>query len=434
MNEEPRPLPFCGLWTWDHSTNWCADPTRVESGCFNRYRKEPGSFVEDYRLLLEYSGRMEIPYLMIAGLFRDSHGGEDGAREMLAIARDNGVKVLAGFGVNAYGGFYWEGDHQWNLDTWLRQHPELEAVVPDPPVKPAPGMTGLGMACPMKDETIRWHEDGTRWLLENFDVAGIYVETGDYGVCQCDTCRGRARDRERERADQARDGFINEAIAGRVSHDDIAYSLPSIIQTAFDVRPECDVVYATYSGFSEMTARRPPKFIETIPERAVCQWTLTDMPYPEEWGPSSLRPPATRNIGYSHRGSQWGATNTRHKIAVRYIHEMCRRAATTEMEGVFIHGELSPLESIAARMNYAALAYFRKHPNAGLHRFAEEALSDELGGADEAVEAVSWMTSPGDERTLIRRAEICRDRAQKMEGRPAENWGMLVGEFEAALL
>ena len=56
----------------------------------------------------------------------------------------------------------------------------------------------------MKEETVRWYEDGTRWLLENFDVAGIYLETGDYGLCRCETCLARSRERERERAEQAR--------------------------------------------------------------------------------------------------------------------------------------------------------------------------------------------------------------------------------------
>ena len=320
-------LAFSGLWTWDHSTNWCGDPTKAESGCFNLYRKEPASFLEDYTALLEFCGRKGIPRLMIAGLFRDSHGGERAAHELLAIARANGVKVLAGIGVNSYGGFYWEGDHPWSLETWLAQHPELRAVVSDPPIGPRPGLHGLGMACPMKEETVRWYEDGTRWLLENFDVAGIYLETGDYGLCRCETCLARSKEREQERAEQAREQFINEAIAGRVSHDDIALAMPPVVNTAFSVRPDADIVYATYSGFSEDTLRNPPPFIATIDPRAVCQWTLTDMPYPEPWGPAGLRPPAARNIGYSHLASQWGEVNTRQPAgsAVRPLALQARR-------------------------------------------------------------------------------------------------------------
>ena len=434
MHDPDRTLPTSGLWTWDHSTNWCGDPTKVESGCFNLYRKEPESFIEDYTALFEYAGRREIPYLMIAGLFRDSHGGEQGARDLLAVARAHGVKVLAGIGVNSYGGYYWEGEHEWSLETWLQKHPELAAVVPNPPIRPRPGLHGLGMACPMKEETVRWYEDGMRWLLEGFEVAGVYLETGDYGICQCQTCRARSEEREKARAEQARDQLINPAISGRVSHDDIALAMPPLVDTAFSVRPDADVVYATYSGFNDMTAEHPPPFVETISPRAICQWTLTDMPYPAPWGEASLRPPTERSIGYSHWASQWGEANTRHRIAVRYIRELCRRAAATGLEGVFIHGELSPDESFAARMNYEALAYFRRHPGAGLDEFGEEALADEFGGADEAVEAVRWMTEPAEARALLSRIEVCRTRAGKMDGKPRENWAALAGVQQAGLL
>ena len=434
MPEHARPLAVSGLWTWDHSTNWSGDPTKVESGCFNLYRKEPGSFLEDYTALLEYCGRKEISYLMIAGLFRDSHGGEQGAHDLLAVARQNNVKVLAGIGVNSYGGFYWEGDHPWSLETWLKKHPELRAVVPDPPIRPAPGLHGLGMACPMREETVRWYEDGTRWLLESFDVAGIYLETGDYGLCHCDVCRARSKERKLTTADQSRDQFINEAIAGRVSHDDIALAMPPLVDTAFSVRPDADVVYATYSGFNEATMQNPPPFTDTINPKAICQWTLTDMPYPEPWGDDTLRPPTARNIGYSHLASQWGHINTRHRIALRYIRELCTRAAAAGLEGIFIHGEVSPDDSFTARMNYEALAYFRQKPGTSLHTFAETTLADHFGGADEAVDAVDFMTQTVSEEELLKRTALCRTRAGKMNGAQKGNWEALSAWLRTGVL
>jgi len=410
------------LWTWDHSTNWSDDPTRVESGCFNKYRKEPTSFVDDYRRLFEFAGARGIEYLMIAGMFRDSHGGEAGAHEFLSVAKANGIKVLAGFGVASYGGFYWEGDHEWNLDTWLRKHPELEAVIPNPPIKPHAGMTGLGVACPVREETIRWYEDGTRWLLNNFDVAGIYLETGDYGICQCETCLARSDEREHGK-ETAREAMIDDAIAGRVSHDDMAVALPPVIDAAFALRPDCDVVYATYSGFSDATLESPPRFVETIDERAICQWTLTGMPYPEPWSDNAdLRPPTKRNIGYSHWGSQWGNPNTRHSVAIKYVRELCSRADRAGLEGVFIHGELSALESFAARMNYEALAYFTRNPQATLDMFATNALADEFGGADEAATAVTWMTEPADAETLHARRNEAMAKWPKMAAPADDRW------------
>ena len=428
-------LPISGLWTWDHSTNWCDDPTRVESGCFNKYRKEPDSFIDDYRALLEFAGERGIPYLMIAGLFRDSHGGEQGAHELLAIARASGVKVLAGIGVAAYGGFYWEGDHPWSLETWLQAHPELAAVIADPPIKPHPGMHGLGMACPMKEETVRWYEQGTTWLLENFDVAGIYLETGDYGICKCETCRARSAERQESSPERMREMAGAEVLAGRVSHDDIALALPPVVDAAYATRPDATVVYSPYTGFTEAMAADPPAFVEAISPKAICQWTLTNMPYPEPWSADgALRPPTARSIGYTHWATQWGEVNTRHQPAVRYIREMCSRARTTGLEGVFIHGEMSARESLTARMNYEALAYFRLHPHATLEEFAENALADEFGGADEAVEAVTWLTQPADATSLLARRDRCRRRASSMTGPASESWRALESLFLSQMM
>jgi hypothetical protein len=434
MPKDASPLPVSGLWTWDHSTNWCGDPTKVESGCFNLYRKEPGSFLEDYTALLEYAGSRQIPYLMIAGLFRDSHGGEAAVTELLRIARSCDVKVLACVGVNSYAGFYWEGEHEWCLETWLHKHPELRAVVPDPPVRPAPGLHGLGIACPMREETVRWYENGTRWLLDNFDVGGLYLETGDYGLCQCDVCLARSDERRQSASEQAEERYINEAIAGRISHEDMALALPPVIETAYAVRPDTDVVYATYSGFDAAISENPPPFINTIPSKAICQWTLTDMPYPEPWGDPDLRPPAARNIGYSHRGSQWGAANTRHALAVRYIRETCRRAQMSGLEGVFIHGEMSPGDSFVTRMNYEAFAYFRRNPIAEYDEFATTILAEYFGGDDEAVEAVQWMTNPADAEELERRAAVARKRKNAMDGAASDSWESLGALQETALM
>ena len=65
----------------------------------------------------------------IYGFLRDNHGGVEAAQELCRYATERGVRILPGVGINAYGGIYWEGDHKYNLTTWLRQHPELRAVL-----------------------------------------------------------------------------------------------------------------------------------------------------------------------------------------------------------------------------------------------------------------------------------------------------------------
>ncbi len=404
-------LPLSGFWTWDHSTNWGSDMTRVESGCRNRYPKMAESFGEDYRHLMEFMAEKDLRYLIIWGLFRETHGGERAVHELLAIARGCGVKVLPGVGVNAYGGFVFEGEHPWSLETWLREHPELAAVRKNPMFRAHPSACCTSIACPSKEETIRWYEEGIRWLFRTFDVAGVNLETGDYGVCECATCRSRAQDRSREQ---------------RFSHQDIALALPPVIEAALDVRPDAVVTYATYSGFTTDMTGNPPPFVETIPPEAICQWTLTDMPYPEPWSTDpSFHPPTARNTGYTHWGSQWASVHTRHALVINHVKEMCSRSSAAGLEGVFMHGEVSAHEQFTARMNYEALSYFRKHPDATLEGFAHDRLADAFGGPDPAAEALRWMTEPVRDPELSARRQACRKRriaAERKDQTTAGNW------------
>ena len=71
--------------------------------------------------------RNRIPAVVVYGMFRDSHGGVEAAQALCRYANERGVRILPGVAINAYGGIYREGDHPFNLATWLRKHPELSA-------------------------------------------------------------------------------------------------------------------------------------------------------------------------------------------------------------------------------------------------------------------------------------------------------------------
>src|SRR5262249_36769899 len=144
---------------------------------------------------------------------------------------------------------------------------------------------------PSKEENIRWAQRGMRWLLENFNVAGVNLETGDYGVCDCDECSRRAKDRSE-----------------RISAADIGHALPAVIDEARRGRRDAVITYATYGGFDLAT---PPVYARSIAPDAITQWTLTNMVEPGGGWRSGLRPPTARSVGFSHWGSQWTVPPTR---------------------------------------------------------------------------------------------------------------------------
>ncbi len=125
-DEQAPGLPYRAFWTWDHSTNWDLDQIGAqEIGVFCPYGKPPDGFLADYKRMVDFMSRHRIGGVTIYGFFRDSHGGVEAAQELCRYANERGVRILPGVAINAYGGIYWEGEHPYNLATWLRKHPEL---------------------------------------------------------------------------------------------------------------------------------------------------------------------------------------------------------------------------------------------------------------------------------------------------------------------
>ena len=124
-----------------------------------------------------------------------SHGGIEAAQELCRYANERGVRIMPGVAINAYGGIVWEMDHDYNLATWLRKHPELAAAdgtagrFQDSTISHSRSFSPTAITAfagaPRKRGEPGWMEEGIAWLAETFEVGGINIEAGDYGVCGC---------------------------------------------------------------------------------------------------------------------------------------------------------------------------------------------------------------------------------------------------------
>ena len=169
-------LPYRIFWTWDHSTNWeLSQIGQQEIGVFNPFQKPPRGFLDDYRRLVDWCSRNRIPAVTIFGFLRNSHGGIAAAQELARYGRERGVRIMPGIAIGAYGGVYWEGDHPFNLATWLKKHPQFSAQLEKgvgfqlqdlafPLNFPASDYTLT--ACPSAPETMDWMTDAVSWLAE----------------------------------------------------------------------------------------------------------------------------------------------------------------------------------------------------------------------------------------------------------------------------
>ncbi|ANE47103.1 hypothetical protein SY83_13470 [Paenibacillus swuensis] len=416
-------LPKSYLWTWDHSTNWVLDdPGIINYGCYNRYLKKPETFKEDYRLLTDFAAGLGIPGIVIYGFLRDSHGGEVFAREVAEYAASKGVDIYPGIGLTWYGGPYYEGQHRFNLDTFLDQHPSAKLVnkdsgdghdplnytllLPDGTAAEDSGIQGI---CPSDPTYKQWIQDGLQWLFEAFPIGGVNIENGDFIVCHCEICQSHKQNWPAEDPEFFR-------------HQALGYDTALRCLEAIGERKDEQLLntWATYTGFIPGEGERDnatgfmfcdrPALLDRMESLETIQWTITGMVLkkplpltmyldhgrPEEmfdnpmW-PKELKPPIPGGVGLLHQGSQWNAS--RYDCVVSTIKEGCARAHDSGMEGVVIQGEVSS-RHIPSALNYLAFSHFTHWPNDTLRDFGRKTLGqvfhDEAEGEAFVVLFAHW--------------------------------------------
>ena len=353
-------LAYRSVWTWDHSTHWDVDSLGLqETGAFNPYGKQPDAFVSDYLRLIDFMSRHGIGAVAIYGLLRDSHGGVDAANRICHYARARGVRVLAGLAVNSYGGIYYEGDHRFNLATWLRAHPDLAVDTSSLPGFQIDDYGYLGF--PHGDYTLasrsdrlemeQWHLDGLDWLLDSVDVDGVNFEFGDYNG--------------------------NDALG------DMRRLLPGLIERARGKRD--DLWLIAELGWDFLGAPSAPERVVGLPEGCAYQFTYNRSYWP------SLRSgltheaidqlPTTTNLIRPHAGSQWN--RQRYAYMAPHFADLARLAKGTGLDGATIFGEVSDY-SVPNELSYLAFARFSAEPELTWVDYLTEEVEPRLGGAEAA--------------------------------------------------
>ncbi|MBI2193644.1 MAG: hypothetical protein HYU36_16840 [Planctomycetes bacterium] len=431
----PRPaLPSSYFWTWDHSTNWVwDDPGILNFGCSNRYLKRPETFVEDYRRLTDLAAGLGVKGILIWGFLRDSHGGIEASRRVADYASSKGVAIMPGIGTTWYGGVYYEGDHPYNIETFVRNHPDARMV--DEKGEPQ----GSG-ACPTHPRYVDWLQQGMRWLFQEFPIGGANLENGDFLVCHEPRCQAHKASWPQGDPDFFRLQGLSYAPA---------------LQAIEKQLPEKLVTWATYTGFLPgsppqgsslgpyMRCSRPA-MIDRLPPQGIGQWTLTGMVFEKPlpllayldqgapdaafqnaaW-PRGLNPPSPRSVGFIHQASQWSHVG-RYDQIVSTIKEGCLRAYRSGLEGVSIHGEVCA-RHIPWALNYLAFSHFIHWPEDTLRQFGRVTLGSVLGSPDEgeafAEHLARWegggLTDPQKKDIADRAGNL---RRQVAAGKDLERW------------
>lgn len=413
------------FWTWDHCTSWVLNqPGEHNIGCANEYSRSTDTFVKDYTRLIRWCGEHGVDGVVVWGLLRDCHGGEESVHRLCEEARKSGVMLLAGVGLNAYGGVYYEGKSPYSLDNHLRNHPELLALNEQGEPHILHGPRPMPHACPSRHENQEFAGESLRYLFETFDIAGVQMETGDTGVCQCDACKKR-----RGRAIKG---------IGRPSWEDMALIYPIAAKAIRSVKPDAFIVAETYSHPepSDDPKVQPyfgggfppwgPDYLSQFPDDIVVQWVGDKYTLgANSWTDRGI-PPAgpRRHMMRAHYATLW--MDKLDNLALDRIAELARQSMAHGFDCLSLFGERSPFNA-NAELNYLAFVDLGSHnnPQADLDSFLDRIAAPLLGGPEQSrayLRIARLADNSSGANSGIRQA---RQHAAALKGDSARRWTWL---------
>ncbi|MFQ5624023.1 MAG: hypothetical protein ACE5FS_11570 [Paracoccaceae bacterium] len=426
-------LAYRTFWTWDHSTNWeLSQIGHQEIGVFNPYGKPPSGFLADYRRVVDYCSRNRIAAVVIYGFLRDSHGGIKAAQELCRYAGERGVRILPGIAIGAYGGVYWEGEHEYNLATWLRANPQFAASMEkgvgfqledlDFPLN-FPRSDYTVSACPSAPETMDWMTEAVSWLAETFAIGGINIESGDYGVCGCERCQKRRADRE---AAARRAGTTAESW----SHADMADNFPRLFDAANAKRDNL-WLYSELQ-WDNLLDREAHAATRKLPRGGIYQhtanrsyWNRIERELTRDYVAAL---PTRPNVLRCQFACQWNGDERteRYALNARAFADMAAKAHEVGMQGLTVWGEPSPYLA-TVEISYRAFARFSYEPGLTWEDFIRDDVAPMLGGEEGAARFVALATELDDNRALpVERLDAMLDEtraiARGAQGEPARRW------------
>lgn len=345
--EAPAPPMKVLLWCWDARMTWDDEPAAIARNMAAAerpfpYLKQPEAYTTGFRRLVDYCAKTGIYGVIVWGFLRDAHGGVKAAQELCKYAADNGVAILPGVGLCSYGGYYFEGDHPFNLGAYLRKFPErVSTAVED---------GGHRVVTPVLDPSLeanqQWWRDGLEWMLENFAIGGIDFEMGDFIV---NSSAGAVAART----------ALGFAANGNLL--DIVVATKSLMERAVALRPEALFINSTYRGYHQISGFPRMDYAQALPKAVAWEYTLAGMIRRPEFPKGFLGAPEHRKYGYLH----WfnASTNSMGKDYVDDIAKVFPGVHQLGFEFVGTYGELSAAASPLADRNYRAQVAWARNPD-----------------------------------------------------------------------
>ncbi|MFA6104278.1 MAG: hypothetical protein WCV67_19165 [Victivallaceae bacterium] len=238
-------------WTWDIRMHW-------DHG----FSFSDESYLGNYRQAVDAAKRYGVEAIVIWGFLREVHGGTHAAHKLLDYARSRGVEVYPGFGVDSYGGAFYQGDSPYSLDSFIERYPEAQAIDQDGKLRshrwPMNDFSARKTCCPSYQPAMDFYFRAVEWIMREFDLKGIQIEQGDCGHCYCQRCQ---------------ETFLDTSLRSDMFDLNISRNrLLPVINRALDIRPDLTVIVETYSGMEPEKIVLADEQFRSYPESVFLSW------------------------------------------------------------------------------------------------------------------------------------------------------------------
>lgn len=341
------------LWCWDARMTWDDEPDKTVTRMAAAeqlfpYPKRPESYQVGFRRLVDYCAANEIWGVIIWGFLRDSHGGVQAAVDLCTYATDRGVAILPGVGLCSYGGYFYEGEHLFNLDTYLKKHPERASTA----LEEGGGRSVTPVLDPSLEANQQWWRDGLEWMLETFAVGGIDYEMGDFIVNPSAS------------AVAAREAL---GFDGDDNIKDVVVATQDVLRRGLELKPDGVFINSTYRGYDRIAGFPSMPYVDAVPPDTVWQYTLRHMVRRPGFPAEFAGTPNHRRYGYLH----WfnSSTNTADQDYVAEIARVFPGLHDLDFEFAGTYGEISALDNPVADANYRAQVAWAGNPGLTIDEF-----------------------------------------------------------------
>lgn len=342
------------LWCWDARMTWDDEPGTIATRMAAAeqafpYPKRPESYLIGFKRLVDYCARIGVCGFTLWGFLRDAHGGVRAAKELCQYAADRGVAVLPGVGLCSYGGYYYEGEHPFNLSTYLKKYPERASQA----AEQGSGRLVGPVLDPSLDANRTWWRDGLEWMLETFSIGGVDYEMGDFIV------------------NPSPGAVAARAALGFEADDnikDIVVATRELMKYAVRSKPDGLFINCTYRGYHQFAGFPRMDYASALPLETIWEYTLSRMVRRPEFPEGFAGAPDHRKYGYLH----WFNASTK-TMETDYVPEIARVFPALHQLGFEFagtYGEISAINTPIADGNYRAQVAWGNDPNTPLGDFA----------------------------------------------------------------